>query len=404
MPRSSGTSLDNLLELYEETGNKGNMIHGEAPTRIFEYDREGSCYVSAKKLIVDLGWSPQRVAEELNKRFDLVVYSTANAIRENIDPGGTSEILDALNIDFVVLGMGMQKSLPLNTFSLHKNLVSLLEVCNKKAKVFGVRGFETEKWLKSVGYGNAMALGCPSLYVYPSNVLQLSFPEPSKINKIITGGYISARIPRAKTLIDVFNEKDVHYVMQDEIVALRERLVEKKFTESIYNDVTGEIKKEILDIILEEIHFRPLPFKSYRWFQDPNAWRMFASMADFYLGDRLHGGIVALQSGVPGILISEDQRVSEVAEFFDIPWLSVKKIKDMKIKDIIEEISTNFRLDKFKEVYHFRFEKFKETFENLDVQLTTSDSLSNALSFSSSMVSPGKKIKNKLKYMVDRFR
>ena len=124
--------------------------------------------------------------------------------------------------------------------------------------------------------------------------------------------------------------------MQDEIDILRD-LDELSESKHLYNDATGEVSRDIMERIFEKIHYKTMPFSSYRWFQDPNAWRMFASQFDFYLGDRLHGGIVALQTGVPAILISEDQRVSEVANFFGIPEVSIKDIKDMRLNDVVSQ-------------------------------------------------------------------
>lgn len=382
MPRSSGSRIDNALELYWETGNKGNMIHGEAPTRIFEMNREKSCYVSAKSLIVDLDWTPEHVGKELSEKFDLVVFSTANMIRTDFDPGATAAILDSLTVDFVVLGMGMQNSLPPTTKSFHPNLISLLEVCDKKAIVFGVRGLATETWLRSVGLDNARALGCPSLYVYPQNILNIAAPDPNMIRAALTGGYISARIPRATTVISLFKDINSHYVMQDELDVLRDldELVDPKY---IYNDATGELNKEVLERILEKIHYTIMPFASYRWFQDPNAWRVFASQCDVYIGDRLHGGIVALQTGVPSILIYEDQRVSEVANYFGIPTISVGNMRGMNLRDVIAEHLTAENIQYFKDTYFERFLGFQETFKKLDISLTVSASApQNSLSIS----------------------
>ncbi len=335
MPRSSGSNLETILELYKETGNKGNMIHGEAPTRLLQMNRNESCYFSSRSLILDLDWNAEKIASELNQKFDLVVYSTANLIRPNFNPGCVAKTLDALTIEFVVLGMGMQNPLPPSVNSLHPNLIELLDVCNKKSAVFGVRGLETKAWLEAVGFGNATALGCPSLYVYPQNILDMLPPDPLQVQTALTGGYISARIPRSISLIDIFKNFETHYVMQDEMDELKEKIILNNLNENLYNDASGELNKIAVESILKEIHYRDLPFKSYRWFQDPNAWRMFAAQQDIYIGDRLHGGVVALQAGIPSIFISEDQRVDEVADFFSIPKVSARLIKGKRVPDLV---------------------------------------------------------------------
>ncbi len=369
MPRGTGSKLENLLELYEVTGNKGNMIHGEAPARIFESDRKNSCYVSVQAL-VESGWSPERISEELNARFDLVVFSTANAIRPNLDPGCTAKVLDMLSTNFIVVGMGMQNPLPPTTDSLHPNLIELLDVCNRKARVFWVRGLETEGWLKTVGFDRAKALGCPSMYVYPQNTLGISAPDPAKVASAVTAGYIQGRVPRSSAIIWLFKDFDAHYVMQEEMAIWNmQGLLDPN--QNIYNDATGEVHREILNSVLETIHDEKMPFSSYRWFQDPNMWRVFSSGFDFYLGDRLHGGIVALQAGVPAIMMADDRRVTEIADFFGIPKVSVREAESMPLREIISEKLSPARLDIFKEAYFERVSLLEKTLMDVDISLTT---------------------------------
>lgn len=370
MPRSAGTSLENLLELYEVTDNKGNMIHGEAPARMFQSDREGSCYVSVEAL-VESGWSAERISEKLNAHFDLVVFSTANAIRPNHNPGCTAEVLDGLKIDFIVLGMGVQNPLPQTTTSLHPNLIQLLEVCNRKAKIFGVRGLETRDWLKSVGFNQAKVLGCPSMYVYPKNILGISAPDPAGVTSAVTGGYINGRVRRSSAIIGLFKGFDAHYIMQEEIASWKKQGL-LKAGQDIYNDATGEICRDTANKILKEIHDEEMPFSSYRWFQDPNAWRMFVSRFDFYLGDRLHGGIVSLQAGVPAIMLAEDRRVIEIADFFNIPRISAQEAECTPLREIIMEQLSAARIDLFKTTYFERFCDFEAIFKEADIPLTVS--------------------------------
>jgi len=368
MPRSSGSDLKNVLERYEATDNKGNMIHGEAPMRMLESDRAHSCYVSVQAL-EECGWSPQQISEELSKKFDLVVFSTANAIRPNLDPGCTAHVLDNLSIDFIVLGMGMQNPLPPDKGLLHPNLVQLLDVCNRKARIFGVRGLDTENWLKSVEFDRAKALGCPSMYVYPQNILNISSPDPSHVKSAITGGYINGRVPRSSAIIWLFKGFDAHYVMQEEIAAWKQQGLIGNAT-GIYNDATGELDRNFINLILEGIHDEKMPFSSYRWFQDPNAWRMFASRFDFYLGDRLHGGIASMQAGVPSILMTEDRRVTEIADFFRIPKITVSEAENISLKDVIADKLSPISVDAFKQTYSERFREFDAVFRDSEIPLT----------------------------------
>lgn len=371
MPRGVGADFSAATELYARTDNKGNMIHGEAPARIIDCDRSRSCYVSVEALDNASHWPAERIADELSTRFDLVVYSTANAIRPNLNPGCTAQVLDGLRCKFIVLGMGMQNSLPPTTEGLHPNLVSLLEVCDRKAAIFGVRGLETERWLKEVGFGKAKALGCPSFFVYPKNVLGIQAPDPLRVRNAITGGYIHGKVPRATALLRLFEGFEAHYVMQEELPILKsDGLIGDD--PDLYNDATGELRKESIDNALEHIHRRKIPFASYRWFLDPNAWRQFASHFDFYLGDRLHGGVAAMQSGVASLLLAEDQRVMEIADFFSLPRIATKDALNTKLPDILAERLNEASVSAMKDAYAQRLSNFVQVFRDADVPLAAS--------------------------------
>jgi len=365
MPRAAGSGLASVLELYDETGNKGNMIHGEAPSRIIDCDRAHSAYVTVKGM-VEHGWDAARISECLSRNFDLVVYSTANALRPGVDPGCTAEVLEQLSCDFVVLGMGIQNPLPDTTDCLHPGMVRLLDVCSRKARVFGVRGSDTERWLQARGYVGAKALGCPSMFVYPFNLLGLNAPDPASIRNTMTAGYIYGQVPRAMALLKAFEGERVHYVVQEEVALLKDQgLLEDRA--DLYNDATAEVNRDVLDAVLSRIHARKVSFASYRWFQDPNAWRMFASGCDAFIGDRLHGGVASMQAGTPALLIAEDLRVRELVDFFGIPALTVAEMKGLQLPELIAGFLTARHLERFKDVFLMRAAAFATCFRDLGI-------------------------------------
>jgi hypothetical protein len=280
-------------------------------------------------------------------------------------------VLEQLRCPFVVLGMGMQNSLPATNPGLHPNLIALLEVCNRKAAIFGVRGEETETWLRTVGFDRARALGCPSLFVYPKNVLSILAPDAARVRAAITAGYLYGRVKRSVALVKLFRDFEAHYVMQEEVPILKEQGLLPDDPD-IYNEATGELRKETIANVLEHVHRCRMPFASYRWFQEPSAWRAFASRFDFYLGDRLHGGVVALQSGVPTLLMAEDQRVNEIADFFAIPKVSCQEVRSANIRELLSGRLDARSICRMKDTYVQRFREFEATFKAIDLPLTVS--------------------------------
>ncbi|MDK2921213.1 MAG: hypothetical protein PWR24_770 [Desulfonauticus sp.] len=61
-------------------------------------------------------------------------------------------------------------------------------------------------------------------------------------------------------------------------------------------------------------------------FFDVDKWSDFVKKYSYIVGTRLHGTIVALNSGICGFLICHDSRTSEVAKFAEIPVLKEREI------------------------------------------------------------------------------
>jgi hypothetical protein len=255
--------------------------------------------------------------------------------------------------------------------ALDPSLAKLLDVCNRKACVFGVRGEITQRWLRSAGFGNAKALGCPSLFVYPNNTMSIEPPRMDGAWRTVTGGYVATRSRRSAALIGLFRGvDDVHYVMQDEVPELHGPGVFEG-THDLYNDATGEVDFGVMDCALSRIHDERLPFKSYRWFQSPASWRMFASSFDVCISDRLHGAVAALQTGVPTVLIAADDRVREVADLLAIPTVGLADVERSTYRDVLGARLDRLAIEAFKEAYRMAFDRFSKEMAELGVPLVT---------------------------------
>jgi hypothetical protein len=178
-------------------------------------------------------------------------------------------------------------------------------------------------------------------------------------------------VPRSTALVKIFKDFEAHYVMQEEVPILKEQGLLPEDPD-IYNEATGELRKETIANVLEHVHRCSMPFASYRWFQEPSAWRAFASRFDFYLGDRLHGGVVALQTGVPTLLMAEDQRVNEIADLFAIPKVSCQDIRSANIRELLSGRLDATSIRTMKDTYAQRFREFEAAFNAIDMPLTVS--------------------------------
>ena len=82
-----------------------------------------------------------------------------------------------------------------------------------------------------------------------------------------------------------------------------------------------------------------------------------------FCGDRLHGGIAAMQIGTPAYIFAEDIRVKELMTLLQLPILSIKEC-NCDIKEYLKSKFSKFDLNKVIDNYHGLLEKYKINFSN----------------------------------------
>lgn len=364
LPRSAAAGGKQLQANFGQTGNKGNMAISEALIRMFDIDREHSCSLNLPDLLA-LGWDLERVRATVRQKFDLVVFGMENAIRPRFDLTAFAMLVEALDTPFVVLGIGLQNPLSVTPDAIPAGSWRFLEVVNRKALFFGVRGRETLAWLHANGLAGAQVLGCPSLFLYPANFLGIKPPQLSPAPFAITAGQLQSPQGRAQVLFSLFRDSAGHYVLQSEMPQLVQSLARK---EVLLDDATGRVDAAICRRVFTRLHGAEPPFKSYWYFQTMDAWRVFCARADYYLGDRLHGGIVAMQAGVPAIILWQDLRVRELTALCAIPNADVDAIGAEQAGDLVKRLLTPANLDCFRTTYQLRLAHFDDTLAHCGLQ------------------------------------
>ncbi len=376
---STTTRIGDLRRSYWITGNRGNLVHAEAPAKIFRKDPSLSCYGNLAVMRENLGARYGRVMEE---RFDAVVISMANFIRPQNKRGGTAQLCQAIRalpptVKLFVLGAGLQGSAPLS--ELEKGTQDLISVFNERAQVFGVRGAQTADWLESNGFRNATVLGCPSLFVHPLSVLQLDYaPARSRAAeaRVMTAGHLrvgqlngTAAHPRAGAFLKAFRGIRASYVFQDELIGYQEIAKQPGF----YNEARSEIDAGRMNDHLKGLIGHSPDFPRYYYFNEIGAWRQAAMAHDVFIGDRFHGGVAALQAGVPAIFLTHDNRVAELTEHFALPAMALEKFSRHGLAGTIETLLNDEALNRTKAVYRDRYATFKKTFAAHGLELANDE-------------------------------
>ena len=364
-------TLAGLRESQKLTSNRGNIIHAEAPARLFQKDAAGSAYGNIVGLSRFLG---SGFADKIAESFDLIVFSMANFIRPGVDMTPFVNALQLLKgrVPFIVLGAGLQGQSRLDELS--PSVKKTLAIYNKHALVFGVRGKQTQTWLHQNGFPRAEALGCPSLYSFPQSVMSVDGTAVrAKGNgaNVMTAGYLTVKgghnFERGFKLAKALEGVASSYVFQDEFLQYGDLANEPRS----FNEGSNTADASLLNAALSQETGAKVQFDRYYYFTESSAWRQACLSHDVYVGDRFHGGVAALQAGLPTVFLAQDNRVSEMTEFYSLPRLTIDEFSKMGLKRTLDKLLASEALDKMKTTYRTRHAAFCESMARHGIKVVT---------------------------------
>ncbi|QRM32377.1 polysaccharide pyruvyl transferase family protein [Microvirga sp. VF16] len=345
LPRSADPTYGALARDFRRTGNKGYIVVGEATARLFACDREASAFVDLPALAGQRGIPA--LAEAVSRAFDMIVLPTAYEIAPGRDFEPLVRLLERLDVPVVTLGLGMNDD-GLAMEDLHPSLRQLLSWLNTHAALFGVRADRTAAWLHDNGLRRAVALGCPSLHLYPDAIARLQPLQSSPAQlRIATGGYVLRDHDRAAALSALLDGQNVSYFVQDEIFH------PGLFAEDdiISDDTRGILRKEKVEQAITDWGGFSPSFNRYFYFDALDTWRQAMAGHDVFIGDRFHGGTVALQVGLPTVMFTRDVRADELSRFYGIPQAGLGVDGSKALATLIAEALSAESLARFKATF-----------------------------------------------------
>ncbi|UVO48990.1 polysaccharide pyruvyl transferase family protein [Sphingomonas sp. SUN019] len=350
--------------------NVGNLVHLEAPAKLLRYNRRTPQFRQTAN-------SPEAFAA-IDRQYDGIVLGYANMIRnyDHLDEEARdttlaplvreTEWLEQTRCKIYAMGIGIQDQLPPRADAIDPRLFTLLKLLNDRAEIFAVRGAATEAWLHAVGLTNAVALGCPSMFIYPRNAMSIRPPVRDRALRIATAGRLQRNRDdqRVAAINRVGAAFDSSYVFQNDFYAM----FRGDGDEIIYNDATGEVDAEAVRARGRAGLDVDLTFADYRLFRSTEKWRGFAIGQDAYFGDRFHGGVVFLQCGKPAIIVQNDARVKELTALYDIPTATSDQILSGDPIELLHDRLSAANLRRFRETYLGRYRDFQAALRGVGLE------------------------------------
>lgn len=364
LPRSNAEDPILRRRHFDLVGNKGFLVVGEATLRIFSCNREGSAAVDLRSLAAGAK-DPQELARSISHHFDALVLGMAYDINPQADYSALLPFLEHLSIPVVTLGLSISKQ-DLDPGELHPSVLQFLHLLSRRASLFGIRAESTQEWLERHGITGSVALGCPSLHLYPQALLNPPARRRSTADSLFaTGGYLFRNESRARGLATLFAGKRVDYILQDEIF----ELADEDLAQIAFDDAICEFSATDVNRYAREWLKQDLPFRRYFLFDEMDSWRQNLSVRDCYVGDRFHGAVAAIQARLPTVIICKDVRSQELASFYGMPSTGLEAAVERGLEDLLDEALSPRSLALTKALYRERAATFERRIGEAGLEL-----------------------------------
>ncbi|WP_341675861.1 polysaccharide pyruvyl transferase family protein [Niveibacterium sp. SC-1] len=275
------------------------------------------------------GWGES--PEVINAMGDIAVMPCANQVGAHADYGSLGEKFKRLEVGVVAIGLGAQSGADWKIPEVPEGTLNWIREIAKRspggAPNIGVRGEFTKRVLEHYGLGDsALVTGCPTLFINSTEnlgeIIASRIGEPKKIA-------VAAGHPRWKhlskieaSLAHMVTATNGSYVGQSpfEMVQL---------TRGEASVLSAEDLALARDYACPEMSIDEF----VKWadiygnvFFDTEAWMEHYRRFDFVVGCRIHGVMLALQAGVPGLCIAHDSRTIELCETMMVPYVKASEV------------------------------------------------------------------------------
>lgn len=382
LPVSSASNAESFGESFKLVGNPGNMVHRMAIVQTLKFDRRNSSALNVIRMLKKSGL--EKTTEAINSNYDAAIITFSNIVNPDADEPGLADIVERLDIPIYAFGVGIQVDFPADLTQLKPSVASLFSVLERKAKLLAVRGETTKSWLNRAGLSTPVALGCPSMFVYPRNVFSLR--PPSKAERVMSAGHMGAANlkpngnGRGRSLIAGFMGHgaapiELSYVFQGEV----RNYPSFKSNPFIYNEATSTLDFETVCADMQDLYGQRHPFTRFYSFNDVGAWRQASMRYDVFIGDRIHGAVAAMQAGVPALVLYDDARVKELTSYHGIPNCSVEEFAKIGYLAAIDKYLTSEAFARFRNRYVLVMKKFAETVGQAGLELANAGEIKSVL-------------------------
>ncbi len=242
-----------------------------------------------------------------------------------------------------MIGLGAQSNVDGTIPNVPEGTVNWVREISKRAPEgvpnISTRGAFTKKVLEHYGFeDNVVALGCPSLFINPDpNLGQHIASNTRPIKRLaVAAGHQSWKHLRhiEASLARIVTATSGSYVGQHALPMMQLTRGEARFMDEA--DLRACRDYACPEMDLEE--FSRWSERHGNLFFDVQAWMEHYRRFDFVIGARIHGVMLALQAGIPGVVVAHDSRTLELCQTMLVPYVLAKDVQSGITRDQLPEL------------------------------------------------------------------
>ena len=318
----------NIDILFRSVGfNTGNLVYMYATTQHIENEKQF------------FGWKVD--ADLINNEFDVMIFLAANQLHPNKDMAILAELFESINIPSFIIGLGAQAGNFSETLKFQKGTLRFIDVIKEKCSHISVRGEYTANVLASYGANNIVATGCPSNFInFDPDLGNKIVANSNNIDSVVVNNNLREDMyDFLAKLIDSnqFSDFGIKFIMQEPKLVLD--FCRNKTTSEYYTQVIQKIQNSIMPTH-EFADVEKFAINNFETFFNVEAWMEYLNRFNLSIGSRMHGNMIAMQSGIPTIFLTHDARLQEMVNIMKLPFVKFNEIKNInKLEEIIPLIN-----------------------------------------------------------------
>lgn len=295
----------NIDDLFRGIGfNTGNLVYMYAVTQHIQSEK----HFFGWKIDVDL----------INNNYDVLVFVAANQLHPDKDMSILADLFDSIKIPSFVIGLGAQASNFSQKMIFNRGTLRFIDIIKEKCSHISARGDFTASVLTDHGATNVVATGCPSNFINfdPKLGDKIVFKD-KKINSLVINNNL--REDMYDFLSKTINNNqfsDLKFIMQEPKLVLD--FCRNKTTSEYYGQVIKKIQNTLMPTY-ELSDVEKFSINNFETFFNTEVWMEYLRRFDLSIGSRMHGNMIALQSGIPTIFLTHDARLQEMVDIMKLP-------------------------------------------------------------------------------------